>query len=141
MTPLQNCIQSKDYLIKYDHPYHGYVYFISDGAAVKIGLSRSPAMVRIGTLQVGNPRQLRMIAALPTDEPEALEGSIHDALRDQLIRGEWYHLQPDDLNWIHANFNPLKLPTFAVAAATSGKAYTWFGSPNQIAPSFTLTDI
>lgn len=141
MTPLQNCIHSNPHLIKYNRPYHGYVYFISDGDAVKVGLSRSTAMIRIGTLQVGNPRQLRMIAALPTDEPEDLEDLIHKALQDRLIRGEWYRLQPDDLNWIHANFSPLKLPAFAVAACTSGKAYAWFGSSNQMAPSFTLTDI
>lgn len=86
MTPLQNCIHSNPHLIKYNRPYHGYVYFISDGDAVKVGLSRSTAMT------------IRQFRRLSRARRRQIIDSIEDPLTQRVLRCAF--LGPGKRSWV-----------------------------------------
>lgn len=74
----------------------GFVYFIGDkdewGSAwsdlrMKIGYSNDPR-ARLSQLQIGNPNELRLIAAIPGNEE--VEAAFHRVFGRQRIRGEWF---------------------------------------------------
>jgi hypothetical protein len=69
-----------------------HVYFITDGIAIKIGKSVSPA-VRMDQLQGAHHTELTLIAAFPagTDDEEFL----HRHLANHRIRGEWFRPSHD----------------------------------------------
>jgi len=71
-----------------------YVYFISDGNAVKIGTSDDPIR-RLRDLQTGNPRLLDLlgISRLQT------ESEFHEIFKDYHLRGEWYELNKKILDY------------------------------------------
>lgn len=127
MSALQRCLADHRHQIAQQNDYRGYVYFISDGTAVKIGVSRSYATTRICTLQMGNPRQLQMVSAIPANDPEGLESSIHRYLDENHIRGEWYSMTEEDLAWVRKRFPPANIPGFAAVMHTSGAAFKYFG--------------
>lgn len=64
------------------------VYFISDGTAVKVGTTRRDIESRLRALQTGNPRTLRLLAAIPGGE--VVEKRIHTALDAHRLSGEWF---------------------------------------------------
>jgi hypothetical protein len=69
-----------------------YVYLIQDGRAVKIGVARYPDN-RLSLLQIGNPRQLRLIHQESMETHELalkVEAQLHHKCRRLNIRGEWF---------------------------------------------------
>jgi hypothetical protein len=62
-----------------------YVYFISDGTAIKIGKSDNPNK-RMNSLQIGNPRELSLLGTTPL----ITEEEVHILFKDLKIRGEWF---------------------------------------------------
>jgi hypothetical protein len=66
----------------------GYVYFISDGAATKIGIATSPRQ-RLNDLQTGHPRRLKLVHAIETNNPRRLEKWLHDKYAASRLAGEW----------------------------------------------------
>lgn len=74
----------------------GYVYAISNGAAVKIGWSSShPGLPagRMAQLQTAHVEELRLIGALLA-APE-LERTLHARFAEHRIRGEWFRCVPE----------------------------------------------
>lgn len=69
-----------------------FVYFITDGEAVKIGTASNVGK-RLQALQIGNPRQLICIKQVPGDAE--VEKLIHEAYADYRIRGEWYRYESE----------------------------------------------
>lgn len=67
----------------------GFVYFIADTGAVKIGLALDP-LSRLEDLQVGNPRRLRIVSWFPGGQ--ASEQFLHLEFFEYRIRGEWFDL-------------------------------------------------
>lgn len=69
------------------------VYIIEEEGTglYKIGVSRNPPQ-RCLSLQRGNPRDLRIVHAINSDEPRATEVAIHDALDEYRVSGEWFEL-------------------------------------------------
>jgi hypothetical protein len=65
-------------------------YAITDGTSIKIGKSEGHPVLRLGMLQVGNPRELQLLAwTLGLSEADA-----HRQLRAAHQRGEWFRLCP-----------------------------------------------
>lgn len=66
-----------------------YIYFIRQGdhGPVKIGYSTKP-LDRLHALQISFPTDLHMIALFKA--PQSFEGALHNALRPEHLRGEWY---------------------------------------------------
>ncbi len=78
-----------------------YVYLITDGQYVKIGISDNP-IHRINDLQVSNPRELSFICQIPLrDKKDALslESYLHKVYHRFHVRGEWFNI----LDYIRAN--------------------------------------
>lgn len=76
----------------------GYLYLISEGeeGPVKIGFSGSPVS-RLGTLQTGNPRPLRLVASYCFLRNDAIlaETMLHEELDHWSITGEWFDLSEE----------------------------------------------
>ena len=70
------------------------VYFVQsgEGGPIKIGFADDVGL-RVKGLQVGNPCELRLLAAVPGGQP--LEMQIHHVLRQHCIHGEWFHPHGD----------------------------------------------
>lgn len=66
------------------------LYFIcetQDDGPFKVGLADDP-LDRLKSLQLANPRELGLFAAVPATKP--LEKHLHRVLRRDRIRGEWF---------------------------------------------------
>jgi hypothetical protein len=72
-----------------------FVYFVSDGVAVKVGASTDP-VARMAHLQTGNPRPLELLFTVPFVDLEtavAAEHRYHAAFRDFWLLGEWFFIR------------------------------------------------
>jgi hypothetical protein len=77
-----------------------FVYFIQSGDAVKIGISNDPKR-RMVDLAYYNPVALELLGVLDGDV--ALERYLHDKFDKHRIRGEWFKLAPEILEYIRQN--------------------------------------
>ena len=68
-----------------------YVYFITDGDYVKIGVAVNVHR-RLGCLQVGNVKELSIVKKIYSDNPYEIEARLHDEYSKYHIRGEWYDI-------------------------------------------------
>ena len=76
-----------------------YIYVIAgeDKSRVKIGISDNPAE-RVNQLQTGNAENLELYFSEEVDtrrKAELLERKIHDTLRVQRVKGEWFSIDID----------------------------------------------
>ena len=82
---------------------HGYVYVlqvpIMDPALYKIGRAKV-LKDRIDTLGVQLPWELEVIAHVETDDYKGLEEELHLKFADKRIKGEWFRLTEEDVEWI-----------------------------------------
>jgi hypothetical protein len=67
-----------------------YVYAVSDTTAVKIGKSLGHPRERLADLQVGNPRELHLVAWTQ----HLTERQAHRAFWRHRLRGEWFKPDP-----------------------------------------------
>lgn len=75
---------------------HHYIYVIQDLEFCKVGHANDPTG-RLRSMETGNPREMRIahLFRFPDrDGAVAVEGATHRFLRDQWIRGEWFHVTP-----------------------------------------------
>ena len=79
-----------------------FVYFISDGDAIKIGLSKTPKG-RLRTLQTGHPRELVLLASL--EGSRRLEREIHERFANLRLRGEWFRDDGEIRKWLRSSPN------------------------------------
>lgn len=68
----------------------GYVYCISDGTAMKIGMSVGHPQNRLKSLQTGNPRLLELLAFKQVSDRVAAEVELHLKYQKSNILGEWF---------------------------------------------------
>ncbi len=79
-------------------PENGFVYFISDGSAVKIGYTRQHPKERIRLLQTGNPNRLKLVYVIYGGDD--IEKWLHKHYNAMRLVGEWFNITIDDLNWL-----------------------------------------
>jgi hypothetical protein len=75
----------------------GHVYFIRCGDKVKIGYSARP-MDRLKALQTAHPEELQILRIMPGDQ--RTETRLHYMFRQHRVRGEWFLLAPEILQYI-----------------------------------------
>lgn len=71
-----------------------FVYFVTDGQFVKIGVAKNPSNRLVG-IQTGNPRECSILSLIPCKGDAAahsLEKKLHYIYRRQSVRGEWFDL-------------------------------------------------
>lgn len=79
-----------------------YILTTMDGASyckpVKIGYASDPKK-RLGSLQSGNPRRLKLLFYFPLPYRELarlVEKSFHKTMKRRALLGEWYEIEPAD---------------------------------------------
>lgn len=77
----------------------GFVYFVSDGRAIKIGFSERPDK-RLTGLQVNTPNTLTILATVPAAVMDEL--SVQRRFEHLRVRGEWFRMEPELLEFIEA---------------------------------------
>lgn len=70
---------------------------------VKIGCSNNP-IKRVKKLDVG-PFPLRLIGVVKAHDDYAVEEYLNDRFSEKRIRGEWFDLDRDDVEYIFSEFN------------------------------------
>lgn len=73
-----------------DRNVRGYVYCISDGTALKIGKTTNHPSNRVADLQTGNPRLLRLLAFIETENMAETEMDMHRRFNHLNMLGEWF---------------------------------------------------
>lgn len=70
----------------------GFVYFIAIGepyvTQVKVGFTAGDPYARMKTLQTGCPFEMRMLGFVVGNKGQ--EAELHDVLRDERLKGEWF---------------------------------------------------
>ncbi len=77
----------------------GYVYFIGAYGKVKIGRTKRLNR-RIAELQTGCPTKMELLYSIKTDQPSQLEASLHKLFASKRSIGEWFDIQPDDVQYV-----------------------------------------
>lgn len=77
----------------------GVVYFVTDGSGfVKIGRTSGDIAKRISAMQTSNPRKLKLIGTIKTDDAMEIESAIHVTLAHRRHEiGEWFAIDTDDV--------------------------------------------
>jgi hypothetical protein len=73
-----------------------FVYLISDGEFVKIGIASS-VVNRLKNLQTGNGRPLTILLSVKVIKPRSLEALLHGNFSCKRMTGEWFNLSKDEL--------------------------------------------
>lgn len=64
----------------------------------KIGIARF-SDDRVKDLQTGSPFELSVRSWVTTTEPHEVESDLHDSLSEYHVRGEWFELPDDVVEW------------------------------------------
>ena len=83
-----------------DHDNGGMVYIITDGGYHKIGMSTGDARKRLKEIQNMNPRKLEVLYQQHTPWAYDYERLIHELFDKKRVRGEWFILEPADIQTI-----------------------------------------
>jgi len=75
---------------------NAYVYLISDGVNIKIGVSQNPSN-RLKTMQTGNASKLELLWSKCYMNPYAVEASIHNMHFQNHVIGEWFNLSSSSI--------------------------------------------
>jgi len=78
-------------VVRIDSRRRQFIYFISDGDAIKIGKSTDPER-RMRSMQTGHPKRLWLIGTI--SESRMTEAQAHARFADHLVRGEWFKSRP-----------------------------------------------
>lgn len=76
----------------------GFIYFISDTKAIKIGFSAKSPMGRLRDMQTGHPLPLILVGSIPGCAYE--EFVIHNRFAHLRLKGEWFVIEEDLLQFI-----------------------------------------
>jgi len=78
----------------------GMVYIITDGEYHKIGMTIGDANKRIKEIQTMNPRKLDVLYQQHTSWAWDYEHLLHELFEKKRVRGEWFMLEPADIQTI-----------------------------------------
>lgn len=78
----------------------GYVYLLqSPTTAFKIGYTKNPAD-RMRTFGIQLPFEVEYLCLIKTDDMISLESDLHNLYSEKRINGEWFALDPEDVEYI-----------------------------------------
>lgn len=82
------------------------VYVIRAGRYYKIGISEH-IRKRLSAIQCHNPIRVLLLFGIKTtpQRRQKTEERLHAHFREKKVRGEWYELSEDDLQWIRNNYD------------------------------------
>lgn len=77
------------------------IYLVTDGVFTKIGTTTN-ALNRLINLQTANARKLVLICVIEGGWDE--EQALHKMFEHKKVRGEWFNLTKEDVDYIRDNF-------------------------------------
>lgn len=85
----------------------GDVYFVlaAKSELIKIGYAQD-GWKRLGSLQVGSPEELLMLGLIRTYLPLELERDLHERFKAHRVRGEWFKVCDEIVDYAIANCDP-----------------------------------
>lgn len=92
-----------------------YVYFLTDGEAIKIGKSIHGGKGRIMALQIGNPRELKLIGHYVAEDGE--ERRLHKQFAHLCVNGEWHRPDVELLEYIDSLYRSHRLKDYQSPAS------------------------
>lgn len=103
----------------------GFVYFISNGSAIKIGTSAYPGK-RAKQLATGSPTPMSVLGAVYAPDPEARERELQKQFAHLHIRAEWFRAEPPLTDFIAA------LPPWRPAVAPIDPIAGWLDHHKKV---------
>ena len=86
-------------------PCSGYVYLLRGQGYYKIGLTKNVDR-RIGEISPTVPFETEIVCIIATDDIHGTEAELHNKFADKRVKGEWFELADEDVNYISALSNP-----------------------------------
>lgn len=80
-------------------PEKGYVYLIKRDGLYKIGITKS-IKSRISQMKTSSATPIELICEKFCDDMLAVETALHIQFADKRVRGEWFDLSPEDVEYI-----------------------------------------
>ncbi len=81
-----------------------FVYILSGGDLVKIGITDN-VKKRVAALNLSSPVPISLIYSWFVKDAADIERRLHVHFHSKRIRGEWFDLSEDDIQWIISNFS------------------------------------
>ncbi len=81
-------------------PGHVYIMRCEDNGYYKIGMTRSNPTLRLERLQKSVPLNITLVFSSPSDDPYLLEQKLHKSFQSKRVRGEWFALKDEDVDFI-----------------------------------------
>lgn len=78
---------------------YGYVYLVESRGRFKIGQSKHP-FKRLKSLTTGSPDSMRIVHSFRSLLYKFIEQQLHMKFASKRIRGEWFLLEPADVDYI-----------------------------------------
>ena len=86
-------------MAKQQSSWFGYLYLLQCGEHYKIGFSQTPRK-RLRQLRTGSPHPIIVVHELRTAFYRQIEKKLHYKFADKRGRGEWFKLEPEDVQHI-----------------------------------------
>lgn len=85
-------------------------YLLESAGYYKIGVTLDTSIEkRIRALQTGNPNIITLVAKTGTiDNAYNIEKLLHEKFKSNRVRGEWFTLTKEELDFVHTTFNGAK---------------------------------
>ncbi len=114
----------------------GCVYMISDGRFIKIGRSRKPTS-RIKDLQASTSGAvLTLLHTIQFPNPAEPEAFLHVRFHSRRVKGEWFDLQPDQIEWFKSQTSDSLLELVAKGVPSNERTTSWQGLAKQLRRDF-----
>lgn len=80
----------------------GLIYFISEefGEFIKIGITHDDVILRLKSIQTGNPRDLLILHSFWSEDARNKEKEIHKLFDDLNVKGEWFLKDKEIMDYI-----------------------------------------
>jgi hypothetical protein len=80
----------------------GFIYVVKSKNLYKIGRAKHPKS-RIKTYRTENPFGITVIFQKEVDDYVGIEEKLLDTFKEKRIKGEWFNLTPENIQWIKQN--------------------------------------
>jgi len=96
MTNLNNNVEKRE------KKQSGFIYLLKSKNLYKIGRAKCPKD-RLKTYKTENPFGIKVILQRRVDDYIKMEEKLLDMFRDKRVKGEWFKLNKQDIQWIGQN--------------------------------------
>ena len=82
-----------------------YVIRETETSYFKIGYTSKEPSKRLGELQTGNPRQLKLVRYIEIEKAYQVEQLLHNVLGKWHVKREWFNIPPQDESAVFTLFD------------------------------------